>query len=71
MVLNKDGRFKLDTKKKFFYDEGGEALEQVAQSSCGCPITESVQGQVGWGFEQPDLVKDVPVYCRGLELGGS
>ncbi|KAK4832498.1 hypothetical protein QYF61_023545 [Mycteria americana] len=27
--------------------EGGEALEQVAQISCGCPIPGSVQGQVG------------------------
>lgn len=26
--------------------EGGEALEHVAQSSCGCPIPESVQGHV-------------------------
>jgi len=33
----KDGRFRLDVKKIlfFFYSEGGEALEQVAQKSCG------------------------------------
>ena len=51
-----------------FCDEGGETWEQVAQRSCGCPITGSVQGQVGPGFEQPDLVKDVPAHGRGLGL---
>jgi len=30
-----------------FYDEGGEALEQVALRCCGCPIPGSVQDQVG------------------------
>jgi len=28
-------------------------------------ISGSVQGQVGQGFEQSDLVKDVPVHGRG------
>lgn len=28
-------------------------LEQVAHKNCGCPI---IQGWVGWGPEQPDLV---------------
>ncbi|GAB0188081.1 hypothetical protein GRJ2_001273400 [Grus japonensis] len=40
-------RFRLDIRKKFFYDECGEALAQVAQRSCGCPIPGSVQDQVG------------------------
>jgi len=30
-----EGRFRLDTRKKF--REGGETLEQAAQRSCGCP----------------------------------
>ncbi|XP_027536668.1 YEATS domain-containing protein 4 [Neopelma chrysocephalum] len=34
---------------------GSEALEQVAQRSFGCPISGSVQGQTGWGFEPPGL----------------
>ena len=45
-----------------FCDEGGETLEQVAQRSCRGPIIGSVQGQVGWGFDQPGLVKDVPIH---------
>ncbi|KAK4826704.1 hypothetical protein QYF61_010919, partial [Mycteria americana] len=49
----KEGGFRLDKRKN---DEGGGTLEQVAQRSCGCPLPGSVQGQVGWGFEQPDLV---------------
>jgi len=44
--------------------EGGEALVQVAQRSCGCPLPGSVQGQVGWGLE-PGLVKvSLPVAQR-------
>ncbi|KAK4826107.1 hypothetical protein QYF61_005245 [Mycteria americana] len=43
----------------------GETLEHVAQRSCRCPIIGSVQSQVGWGFEQPDLLKDVPAHSRG------
>ena len=35
---------------------GGEDLKQVAQRSGGCLIRGSVQGQVGWDLEQPDLV---------------
>jgi len=61
----KEGRFRLDRRKKFFYYEGGEALKQVAQRSCGCPLPGSVQGQAGWGFEQPDLVEGVPAHGSG------
>ena len=45
--------------------EGGEALEQVAQRSCGCPFPASVQGQEGWGFQQPGLVEVVPAHSWG------
>ena len=47
-------------------DEGGETLAQAAQRGGGCPIPESFQGQVGWGSEQPDMVKDAPAHCRGM-----
>ncbi|PKU34435.1 dna replication licensing factor mcm4 [Limosa lapponica baueri] len=45
---------------------GGEKLEQVARRNCGGPIPGSVQGQAGWGFEQPDLVGGVPAHGRGI-----
>ena len=63
----------LDIRKIFFYYEDGEALEQVAQRSCGCPIPGGVQGQDGWSSEQPKIVKGVPAHGRGLDklhLGG-
>lgn len=47
------GKLRLDERKKFFTCVGGEALEQVAQRSCVCPIPGSVGGQVRCGFEQP------------------
>ena len=51
-----------------FYNEGGEALAQVAQRGGRCPIPGNIQGQVGRGFEQPDRVEDVPAHCRGVGL---
>jgi len=50
-----------------FYGKGGETLEQVAQSNGG-PIPGNIQGQVGRGSEQPDLVENVPAHCRGVGL---
>jgi len=41
-------------------------MEQVAQRVCGCPLLGSIQGQAGWGFEEPGL--EGGVYSRGLEL---
>lgn len=41
----KEGRFRLDTRKKNLSCGGGEALKQVALRSCGCP--GSFQGQCG------------------------
>jgi len=38
-------------KEKSFYDQGSEALEQVAQRGVGCPIPGDIQGQAGRGSE--------------------
>ncbi|KAK4818961.1 LOW QUALITY PROTEIN: hypothetical protein QYF61_022628 [Mycteria americana] len=61
----KKGRFRLDIRKNFFTMRVGETLEQVAQRCGRCPIPGNIQGQVGRGSEQPDLVEDVPAHCRG------
>jgi len=53
-------------KEEILYCEGGEALAQVAQRSCGCPLPGSVQGQVGWSSEQPGLGEGLPAHGRGL-----
>lgn len=42
-------------------------MEHFAQRSCGCLIPRGVQGQVGWAFEQPGLVKDVPAHGSDTE----
>jgi len=47
------------------YCEGCEALAQVAQRSCGCPVPGSVEGQVGREFKKPGLVESVPAHGKG------
>lgn len=43
-------------EEEILYYENREALAQVAQTNCGCPILGSVQGLAGQGFEQPKVV---------------
>jgi len=64
----REGRFRLDIRKKFFYHESGETLAQVAQRGGGCPILGNIPGQVGQDSEQPGLVEDVPAHCKGVAL---
>ena len=45
---------------------GGDALEQVAQGDCGCPIPGGIQGQAGCGSGQSGLVVDEP--ARGSRV---
>jgi len=62
-----DNGFRLNRiryKKEILHSEYGEAVEQVAQRSCGCPLPGSVPGQAGWSFEQPRLVEGVPAHGR-------
>lgn len=57
MASNSKGRFRLDTRKKIIAETDGT----LQQRSCGCPISGSVQGQVGWG---PGLEEGVPANSR-------
>ena len=61
------GRFRMDIRKKFFPQKGGDTLEQVAQRICGCPISGGIQGQAGCGSGQPALVVGNPAHSRGLK----
>jgi len=54
--------------KEIFYNEGCETLERVDQRGGRRLIPGNIQGQVGRGSEQPDLVEDVPAHCRGVGL---
>lgn len=47
---------------------GGKTLEWVSQRSYECPGIGIVQGRVGWGSTQPDLVKDTTGHGRGVGL---
>jgi len=53
-----------------FYNVRGVILEQVAERSCGCLISGSVQAPVRRGFEQPHLLKDVPAHGKEGGLDG-
>jgi len=46
----------------------GETQEQVAQRGGRLPIPGNIPGKDGQGFEHPDLVEDVPAYCREVGL---
>lgn len=52
-----------------FFTLGVEALEQVDQADCGCPIPGNVQDQVGLGPGQPGLVGGVPAHGREIGTG--
>jgi len=41
-----------------------EMKDFFAQRNCGCLIPGDVQGQVGWGPGQPELVGGSPAHSR-------
>lgn len=59
--------------EEIIYDEGGEEPLHIFQRGSRCPIAGNIQGQVGRGSEQSDLVEDNPVitWSIGLDLSMS
>lgn len=53
-------------RKKHFYCEDGQILEEVFQQGCGFSILGDTQSSTGYGLEQP-VVAD-PALSRGLGL---
>ena len=41
---------------EILYSEDGEALPEAAQRCSGCPIPGDIQGHIGYGTGQTDLV---------------
>ena len=42
----KEGKFRLDVRKKFFFSEDGEALAQAARRNCGAPSLEGLKARL-------------------------
>ena len=59
-----EGSFRLDVRKKFFNVRVVRHWNKLPRKGVDA---ESVQGQVGWGFEQPGLVEGVP--AQGWAVG--
>mgnify|MGYP001856599210 CR=1 FL=1 len=51
----KKGGFRLDIRKKVFYSQGDETLEQAAQRGDGRPVPGDFQGEAESGPQQCDL----------------
>jgi len=64
----REGRFRLDIRKIFFYHKRGETLGQITQRGSGGSVSRNIQSHVGWGSEQPGLVEDIPTYCSRVGL---
>lgn len=57
----KKGSIRWDIGKKFFPVRVEMPWHSVA-------VPGSVQGEIGWGLEQPEMLEGVPVLSGGLEL---
>lgn len=55
-------------EEEILYSKGDETQGKVSQRGGGSLIHGNIQGWVGQGSVEPDLV-DVPAHCREIRLG--
>ena len=60
----REGRFKLDIRKKFFRMRVVKHWHRLPREVADAPVPGNIQGQIGRGSEQPDRVEGVPAHCR-------
>ena len=65
-----EGRFSVDLRKIFLAVRVVRYWHRLPSEAVDAPFPGSVQGQAGWGCEQPGLVGGVPAYSRRWERGG-
>ena len=62
----KEGRFRLDIRKKFFTVRVGRHWNSLPSGVVNTPSLEALNGQAGWGCMYPGLEGGVSAYSRGV-----
>lgn len=52
--------------EEIFCTEVVKHWNNLPREMVDAPFLETILGEIGQGAKQPDLIKDVSVYCRGV-----